>query len=93
MIDINNTVQLAIDDAARSAIRCGDHDRYELYVDDLFFHSLRFKYGFDKHAQPNTPCIAPMSATLGKYYCTTASTILDNLDPTPPASRRKRNEA
>ncbi len=81
---------LAIDDAARNAIRCGHHERYELYVDDLFFHSLRFKYGFDKHAQPNAPYIAPMSASPGKYYCTTASTILDNLNPTPPSSRRKR---
>jgi len=77
---------LAIDEAARNAIRSGHHDRYELYVDDLFFHSLRFKYGFDKHAQPSASYIAPLSATPRKYYCTTASTILDNLDLTPPPS-------
>lgn len=83
---------LAIDDAARNAIRSGHHAHYELYVDDLFFHSLRFKYGFDKHAQPNAPYIAPMATTPGKYYCTTMNIILDNLDPTPPSNWRKRSD-
>ncbi len=80
---------LAIDDAARSAIRCGDHERYELYVDNLFFHSLRFKFGFDKHAQPNSPYISPMSSSPRKYYCTSVKTILDNLDVTPSPKSKK----
>lgn len=84
---------LAIDEAARSAIRSGRHGRYELYVDDLFFHSLRFKYGFDKHAQPNAAYPAPMSSYPGKYYCASATTILENLDATPVSARRKRSDA
>lgn len=80
---------LAIDEAVRDAIRFGRHDRYELYVDDLFFHSLRFKYGFDKHVQPTASYVAPMSTSPGKYYCTSTDTILGNVDMTPSPIRRK----
>ena len=81
---------LSIDEAARAAIRSGRHGPYELYVDELFFHSLRFKFGFDKHAQPNAQYAAPMSKSPGKYYCTSATKILDNLNPDPPQPIRKR---
>jgi len=80
---------LAIDDAARSAIRSKLHAPYDLYIDELFFHSLHLRYGFDKHAQPSAEYTAPMSSTPGKYYCTTAQSLLENLD-TPIAPRRKR---
>lgn len=70
---------LAIDDAARSAIRTKEHAAYELYVDEMFFRSLRLKHEFDKHAQPNAPYVSPMSSTPGKYYCTTTQTLLENL--------------
>jgi hypothetical protein len=33
---------LAIDEAARSAIRAKKHAPHELYVDEMFFHSMRF---------------------------------------------------
>ena len=81
---------LAIDEAARSAIRSKRHVPCELYVDELFFHSLRFKYGFDKHRQPHAPYLAPMSSTPGKYYCTTTTVLLENLDTTPQTPRRKK---
>jgi hypothetical protein len=84
---------LAIDEAARGAIRAGRHGRYDLYVDDLYFHSLRFKYGFDKHAQPSSSYVAPMSTSPGKYYCTSADAILSNLDMTPSPIRRKIKRA
>ena len=84
---------LAIDEAARHGIRSGRHGPHELYVDDLFFHSLRFKYGFDKHAQPNASYVAPMSIAEGKYYCTSAEAILANLDATPSTVRRKARKA
>lgn len=80
---------LAIDEAARSAIRCKEHDRYELYVDDLFFHSIRFRFGFDKHAQPNSPYISPMSSSPRRYYCTSSKIILENLDTEPAPKIRK----
>ena len=64
---------LAIDEAARTAIRSKRHHRHELYVDNLFYHSLRFKYGFDKDSQPSAPYQAPMSSVPGKYYCTASA--------------------
>jgi hypothetical protein len=78
---------LAIDEAARTAIRLKRHDSFELYADDMFFHSLRFKFGFDKHAQPSGTYSAPMSSSPRKYYCASAKTILDNLDPKPNKMR------
>lgn len=84
---------LAIDEAARSAIRSGRHECHQLYVDELFFHSLRFKYGFDKHAQSSAAYSAPISSSPGRYYCTSAKTILDNLDPVQASPLRKRSGA
>jgi hypothetical protein len=74
---------LAIDEAARKSIRSNHHGKFELYVDELFFHSLRFKYGYDKHAQLNSSYLTPMSTSLGKYYCLSAADILENLELTP----------
>jgi hypothetical protein len=84
---------LAIDEAARSAIRSGRHSRFELYVDHLFFHSLRFRYGFDKHAQPCASYLAPMSSAPSKYYCTTAETILSNIELAPVPILPKSTES
>ena len=39
---------LAIDKAARKSIRSGDHLRGELYMDEHYYHSLRFEFSFDK---------------------------------------------
>lgn len=69
---------LAIDEVVRNAIRSKEHAPYELYVDEMFFHSLQLKYEFDKNAQPNAPYDAPMSSIPGKYYCTTVQTLLKN---------------
>ena len=71
---------LSIDEAARSAIRSKRHGPHELYVDDLCFHSLHFKYGFNKNAQPSSQYSAPMSSTPRRYYLTSAAIILSNLN-------------
>ena len=74
---------LAIDVAARHAIRHGLHNRYELYLDELFFRSLNFKSGFDKRNHPVGSYIAPLSDVPRKYYCAQAKVILDNLETLP----------
>lgn len=81
---------LSIDEAVREAIRAGRHGPYELYVDELFFHSIRFQFSFDRHAQLNAPYTPPMSSAPGQYYCTSVETILNNLKPEPLLVRKKR---
>jgi hypothetical protein len=74
---------LAIDDAARTAIRTKQHEPFELYVDDLFYNSLRFTLEFDKRAKTNAPYKRPMSTAAGKYYCLSVKALLDGVDRAP----------
>lgn len=84
---------LNIDEAARDAIRSRKHTGCELYIDELFFNSLRFNYDFDKQMQPSMQYPIPMSSAPGKYFYTSINTILSNLDPTPSQVRRGSREA
>ena len=78
---------LEIDKAARAAIRDGTHDPYEIYLDKQFYHSLRFAFGFDKHAEPHGAYILPLTGTDGVYYCMGSQYLLDHLESTgAPAS-------
>lgn len=81
---------LNIDEAARVAIKKNIHAAHELYIDELFFHSIRFNSDFDKQAQPSTEYRIPMASTPGKYFYTSIDTVLNNLDPTPIQVRRRR---
>lgn len=80
---------LAIDDAVRTAIRYDAHAPADLYVDEQFYHSLRFQYGFDKHAQPSASYHSPLSGVPSTYYCCSFETILTNLDESR-SNRKKR---
>lgn len=71
---------LSIDEAAREAIRSGLHKPSELYIDEKFYHSLGFRYGFDKHAQPKASYSAPMSTVPSNYFYVSRETVLSNLD-------------
>jgi len=70
---------LSIDEAARSAIRDGSHSAHELYLDEDFYHSLRFKYGFDKNAQPRAHYRDPMTGGSGHYFYGDCQRFLKNL--------------
>ncbi len=78
---------LAIDQAARTAIHIGRHPPTELYVDEYFLRSLRFRYGFERDALPKAPYTAPLRAIPGEYFCLDCQTIMQNLDPAGPRSR------
>jgi hypothetical protein len=80
---------LAIDGAARAAIRAGEHGPSELYIDEHFYHSLRFRAGFDKAGLPRAGYRSPLAARPSHYFHTDLLTILQNLDPAAPAKRRK----
>jgi hypothetical protein len=71
----------AIERAARSAIKVGDHGPAELYMDDHFFHSLKWRYGFDKHKEPIYPYLAPMTAHPCEYVLSSFRRVIDNLQP------------
>lgn len=80
---------LAIDAAVRIALRQNVHKPADLYIDDLFYHSLRFQSGFDKHAQASAPYRAPLSGVASAYYICNTDTILSNLD-SGRSSRKNR---
>ena len=69
----------AIDGAVRSAIRVGDHRPSELYMDDHFFHSLKWQHGFDKNKEPIYPYLAPMIGYPCEYVLGSFQWVIDNL--------------
>lgn len=81
---------LAIDGAVRNAIHAGKHPPAELYLDEQFYHSLRFVYGFDKDRLPQADYHAPLVATHSRYVYTDCQTILQNLEPSPPSRPRRK---
>jgi hypothetical protein len=84
---------LSIDNAARQAIRAGRHGPSELYIEEHFYHSLRFRYGFDKQAQKRANYNNPLSSSKRTYFCLDRETVLSNLDPERPLPRKKKRDA
>ena len=80
---------LAIDNAARIALREGLHGPSDLYIDEHFFNSLRFRIGFDKHTQASARYRAPLSDVESAYYICDIDTVLQNLDSVR-SNRKKR---
>ena len=70
---------MAIDKAARRAIREELHEPSEVYMDHQFFNSLRFKHGFDKNSRSKYPYSAPMVSGVSYYNVESTDTLLDNL--------------
>ena len=75
---------LAMDAAARTAIRNGVHPCSDLYMDRSFYHSLRFKYAFDKNARPKYEYENPMGQTAGYYFAENIETISGALEDDKP---------
>jgi len=71
----------AIERAARSAIRVGDHGPAELYMDYNFFNSLKWRHGFDTHKEPIYPYLAPMADRPCEYVLSRFQRVIDNLQP------------
>lgn len=69
----------SIDQAVHSAVKVGDHKAAEIYLDETYFHSLKWKFPFDKHSLPKAPYLAPMSDTPHLYFYTDRKTVMDNL--------------
>ncbi|MGQ0697475.1 MAG: hypothetical protein ACT4PZ_04455 [Panacagrimonas sp.] len=69
----------AIDYAARQAIREKAHEPTDLYMDELFFRSLQFKFEFDKKTAPRQPYSFGKFKTDSTYFHADYVTIRDNL--------------
>ena len=72
----------AIEQAARRAIKDGLHAPADVYLDETFYHSLRFKRGFDKNSVARFPYKTPMAAEPGYYFPVTFELLADHLVPT-----------
>jgi hypothetical protein len=72
---------MAIDVSVRTAIKAKKHGRFELYFDEHFYNSLRFRFEFSKQARPKYTCFAPMMDAGGHYYCAQLQEVLENFSP------------
>ncbi|MDG4546622.1 MAG: hypothetical protein PQ612_10715 [Rickettsiales bacterium] len=70
---------LSIDETARQCIRSGAHTPQEIYMDEHFYYSLRFKFGFEKHKGANQPYNAKMRTESGHYFYGECRDIIENL--------------
>jgi hypothetical protein len=84
---------MAIEGAARTAIRAGTHAPSELYLDENFYHSLRFDSNRGKPALPKAAYTSRMGGGVCFYFYSDRETVLRNLDPVPPEPRKKRRNA
>jgi hypothetical protein len=73
---------LAIDLAARKAIRAGDHDPFDLYIDSDCLHSLDLEFGFKREELTTGAYTTKMASGEGQYYAVSLAKI--------QSSRRKR---
>jgi hypothetical protein len=73
---------LAIDAAARKAIRAGEHDPFDLYIDSDCLHSLDLEFGFKRDELAKGSYQTKMASGEGQYYAVSLATI--------QASRRKQ---
>ncbi|WP_026441273.1 hypothetical protein [Acinetobacter tandoii] len=71
---------MAIESSAKSAIRAGIHPPMQLYVDEQFYHSIQFKFQFQKNDKPRNSYSAIMKSSQANYYYSSCDVLLENLD-------------
>ncbi len=71
---------MEIEQTAKKASKEGWHAQAELYMDRQYYNSLNFKYGFDKTAEACYTYDSKMVGTPCKYYYSSISNILANLE-------------
>ena len=70
---------MAIDEAARAAIRSGAHPACDLYMDSQFYHSLRLAMAYQKNDKPSHSYVSPMLGEPRTYFFADSDAILDNI--------------
>tara|TARA_B100001113_G_C21064105_1_gene602569 strand:+ start:264 stop:1253 length:990 start_codon:yes stop_codon:yes gene_type:complete len=71
---------LAIESAAKSAIKSGVHPRMQLYLDEQFYHSIQFKYEFKKNDKPKNSYSAIMKSSEPCYFYSSCDELIENID-------------
>lgn len=71
---------MEIESAARKAIKDGIHGPAQLYMDEQYYHSIRFDFSFDKNQQPHFEYSPSMTQSPSKYFYSSLDTIMDNLN-------------
>lgn len=70
---------LAIESAAKSAIKDGTHNPSELYMDEQYYHSLNLKFEYKKNEKPKNTYKAIMKTEEPSYFYASCSDIMKNL--------------
>jgi hypothetical protein len=73
----------AIEHCARRAFKSGVQPAADVYLDENFYHSLRFKHTFavTKNEKPRFPYAAPMATGPSYYFPVSFQLLADNLEP------------
>jgi len=71
---------LSIEKSAREAIKKGIHPASELYLDQMFYHSLHLRYEYNKNDRPKAAYKPVMSAKPAHYFYADVKTIVNNLE-------------
>jgi hypothetical protein len=71
---------LAIEGAVKKAIKSGIHPPMQVYMDEQFYHSLSFKYEFEKNKKPKNTYPAIMKSHQPSYFYSTCDVLIENLE-------------
>ena len=72
---------LAIDHAAREAIKSQMHRPSDTYLDKALYHSLRFKHSFEKNKEASFSYRVPMISGAGSYFPISFQQLDTHLEP------------
>lgn len=70
---------MAIETSAKSAIKSGIHPPMQLYLDEQFYHSILFKYEFQKNDKPKNSYSAIMKSNQPNYFYSSCDVLIENL--------------
>ncbi len=70
---------LAIENAAKIALKSKVHSPAEIYMDEQYYHSLNFRIEFQKNKKPKNSYKAIMKTGTSNYFYSSLKILLDNL--------------
>lgn len=70
---------LAIDNAVKVALRSGIYPPMQVYMDEQFYHSLNFKYEYEKNNKPKNSYDPVMKSQKSNYYYASCDVLIENL--------------